>query len=139
MGICILPDSKDAAVRYARVGPGDVLILPAFGVTVTEMAYLATKGCVLVDTTCGSVLNVWKKVNRCARDGFTVLIHGKHYHEETRATASQTLGHANAHYLCVRDVRETAVVCGYLRGEVTAEALLERFGDASSPGFTPAR
>ena len=139
MGICILPDSKDAAVRYAVVGPDDVLILPAFGVTVTEMAYLSTKGCVLVDTTCGSVLNVWKKVNRCARDGFTVIIHGKHYHEETRATASQTLGHANAHYLCVRDVRETEIVCGYLRGEVTAEALLERFAEAASPGFTPAR
>ena len=139
MGICILPDSKDAAVRYAAVGPDDVLILPAFGVTVTEMAYLSTKGCVLVDTTCGSVLNVWKKVNRCARDGFTVIIHGKHYHEETRATASQTLGHANAHYLCVRDVRETEIVCGYLRGEVDAEALLERFAEAASPGFTPER
>ena len=93
----------------------------------------------LVDTTCGSVLNVWKKVNRCARDGFTVVIHGKHYHEETRATASQTLGHAGAHYLCVRDVKEAAVVCDYLRGTVTAEALLARFAEATSPGFDPAR
>jgi 4-hydroxy-3-methylbut-2-enyl diphosphate reductase len=94
---------------------------------------------VLVDTTCGSVLNVWKKVNRCARDGFTVIIHGKHYHEETRATASQTLRHADAHYLCVRDVRETTLVCGYLRGEVTADVLLAQFADAVSPGFDPAR
>ncbi len=139
MGIRILPESTEAAARYAEVGPDDVLILPAFGVTVTEMALLSAKGCVLVDTTCGSVLNVWKKVNRCARDGFTVVIHGKHYHEETRATASQTLGHAGAHYLCVRDVKETAVVCDYLRGTVTAEVLLARFGEATSPGFDPAR
>jgi 4-hydroxy-3-methylbut-2-enyl diphosphate reductase len=139
LGICILAESKDPAVRYAQVGHDDVLILPAFGVTVTEMAFLSTKGCVLVDTTCGSVLNVWKKVNRCARDGFTVIIHGKHYHEETRATASQTLGHPGAHYLCVRDPRETAIVCGYLRGEVTAEVLLEHFTEATSPGFDPAR
>ena len=139
MGIRILPDSRDPGIRYASVGPADVLILPAFGVTVTEMAYLTTKGCVLVDTTCGSVLNVWKKVNRCARDGFTVIIHGKHYHEETRATASQALGHPGAHYLCVRDLAETAIVCGYLRGEVTADALLARFAEAASPGFDPAR
>ena len=42
-----------------------------------------------MDTTCGSVLNVWKRVESYARDGFTALIHGKHYHEETKATASQ--------------------------------------------------
>ena len=48
----------------------------------------------LVDTTCGSVLNVWKNVHNYARDGFTAVIHGKHYHEETKATASQALTHA---------------------------------------------
>ena len=54
-------------------------------------------GCVLVDTTCGSVLNVWKRVEAYARDGFTSLIHGKHYHEETRATASQAEKYPGAH------------------------------------------
>ena len=63
---------------------GDVVILPAFGVSVPELAHLKSKQCVLVDTTCGSVLNVWKKVHYYARDGYTVIIHGKHYHEETR-------------------------------------------------------
>ncbi len=120
MGIEILPEAPDPEVRYVRVLTEDVVILPAFGVTVTEMAYLSAKGCVVVDTTCGSVLNVWKKVNRCARDGFTVVIHGKHYHEETRATASQMAGQPGAHYLCVRDLRETSVLCAYLRGRSAA-------------------
>ena len=102
MDIIVLPDGVEAAVRYADVGAGDVMILPAFGVTAAEMHLLTAKGCVLVDTTCGSVLNVWKMVHRCARDGYTVVIHGKHYHEETRATASQALTHAGGRYLCVR-------------------------------------
>ena len=84
-------DAKDPVSRFAEVQADDVVILPAFGLTVGEMEHLRAKHCVLVDTTCGSVLNVWKKVQRCARDGFTVVIHGKHYHEETRATASQAL------------------------------------------------
>ena len=139
MGIEILPEAADAASRYARVSADDVVILPAFGVTSTEMAHLSARGCVLVDTTCGSVLNVWKKVNGYARDGFTVVIHGKYYHEETRATASQTLGHPGAHYLCVRDLRETDLLCSYLRGTIAAAALLEAFAAAVSDGFDPHR
>jgi len=53
------------------------VILPAFGVTVRDFERLRAIGCVLVDTTCGSVLNVWKRVESYARDGFTALIHGK--------------------------------------------------------------
>ncbi|MGE0865424.1 MAG: 4-hydroxy-3-methylbut-2-enyl diphosphate reductase, partial [Vicinamibacterales bacterium] len=91
MGIEILADSTDPVARFAPVAVDDVVILPAFGVSVPELAHLKAKGCVLVDTTCGSVLNVWKKVHFYARDGYTVIIHGKHHHEETRATASQAL------------------------------------------------
>jgi len=121
------------------VSRGDVVILPAFGVTSGEMEHLREKACVLVDTTCGSVLNVWKMVHRCARDGFTVVIHGKHYHEETRATASQALMHDAGRYLCVRDVDEAAIVCAFVRGEITSADLRERFVEAVSPGFDPAR
>ena len=91
-----------------EVTAGDVVILPAFGVPVAEMEHLRGKGCVLVDTTCGSVLNVWKNVHKYAREGFTAVIHGKHYHEETKATASQALTHDGGHYLCVRDREEAA-------------------------------
>jgi len=137
-GIIILGDAKDPVLRFADVQKDDVVILPAFGVTVAEMEHLRAKHCVLVDTTCGSVLNVWKKVQRCARDGFTVVIHGKHYHEETRATASQAQMY-NGKYLCLRDVSEAEVVCRFLRGETSSTTLLEQFGQAASPDFDPDR
>jgi 4-hydroxy-3-methylbut-2-enyl diphosphate reductase len=139
MDITILAEVKDSRARYAEVGAADVVILPAFGVTVADMQLLTEKGCVLVDTTCGSVLNVWKMVHRYATDGFTVIIHGKHYHEETRATASQALTHEGGHYLCVRDIAEADIVCAFLRGEIPADAIRARFADASSAGFDPDR
>jgi 4-hydroxy-3-methylbut-2-enyl diphosphate reductase len=92
-----------------------------------------------VDTTCGSVLNVWKNVHQYARDGFTAVIHGKHYHEETKATASQALTHPGGHYLCVRDLPEADLVCDFIRGRLGAPALLDRFRPAVSPGFDPDR
>jgi 4-hydroxy-3-methylbut-2-enyl diphosphate reductase len=139
MGIQILPEGRDAQARYADVGQGDVVILPAFGVTVAEMEHLRAKGCVLVDTTCGSVLNVWKNVHQYAREGFTAVIHGKHYHEETKATASQALTHPGGRYLCVKDRPEAEAVCAFIRGQMEAAPLLERFSHAASPGFDPAR
>jgi 4-hydroxy-3-methylbut-2-enyl diphosphate reductase len=139
MDIRILPDAKDATERYAGVLAGDVVILPAFGVTVAEMQHLRETGCVLVDTTCGSVLNVWKNVHKYARDGFTAVIHGKHYHEETKATASQALTHQGGQYLCVRDKDEAELVCAFIRGTVGADAIRERFAHAASPGFDPER
>ena len=139
MGIRILPEAPDAEARYRDVQPGDVVILPAFGVPVLEMEHLRGKGCLMVDTTCGSVLNVWKNVHKYAREGFTAVIHGKHHHEETKATASQALTHAGGHYLCVRDRAETEVVCDFIRGTVGAGEILRRFAHAVSPGFDPAR
>jgi 4-hydroxy-3-methylbut-2-enyl diphosphate reductase len=137
-GIVILKDAKEPTARFKEVQADDVVILPAFGLTVAEMNHLRAKGCVLVDTTCGSVLNVWKKVQRCARDGFTVVIHGKHYHEETRATASQALTY-NGKYLCLRDVAEAQIVCDYVRGKVSATTVQECFREAASADFDPER
>lgn len=139
MDIRILPEDKHALARYAEVQAGDVVILPAFGVTVAEMAHLRGTGCVLVDTTCGSVLNVWKNVHKYASEGFTAVIHGKHYHEETKATASQALTHEGGQYLCVRDKDEAELVCAFVRGQVQASEIRERFAHAASPGFDPDR
>src|SRR5438552_10163951 len=88
----------DGKIDFSGVRPEDVVILPAFGVTIADFETLRGIGCVVVDTTCGSVLNVWKRVESYARDGLTSLIHGKHYHEETRATASQAEKYPGAHY-----------------------------------------
>jgi 4-hydroxy-3-methylbut-2-enyl diphosphate reductase len=139
MGIRILADGEDPVARYAEVTAEDVVILPAFGVTIAELQHLRGKGCVLVDTTCGSVLNVWKNVHKYAREGFTAVIHGKHYHEETKATASQALTHPGGQYLCVRDRAEAEVVCDFIRGTAEAAAVSERFAHAAGPGFEPQR
>ncbi len=135
-GIRFLSDPQE---DRASLGPDDVVILPAFGVTVGEMARLTEQGCTLVDTTCGSVLNVWKNVIRYARDGFTSIIHGKIRHEETRATASQALKYPDGRYLVVLDRDEAAVVCNYIKYGGSREAFLTRFGHACSPGFDPDR
>jgi len=137
MGIEILGDSLDTEARFREVASGDVVIMPAFGVSVPELEHLKAKGCVLVDTTCGSVLNVWKKVHYYARDGYTVIVHGKHYHEETRATASQAMTHAGGQYLCVRDLAETELVCQFIRGNLTAAEIKAKFEHAASPEFDP--
>src|SRR4051812_32871493 len=85
LGITFLYPSTQGEFDFSALGPSDVVILPAFGVTLRDFERLKQLGCVLVDTTCGSVLNVWKRVESYARDGFTALIHGKYFHEETRA------------------------------------------------------
>lgn len=135
-GIRFLTDPGEDA---AALGPDDVLIIPAFGASIADMAAFERQGCTLVDTTCGSVLNVWKNVRRYAQDGFTSIIHGKVKHEETRATASQALRYEGGHYLVVLDREEAAVVCDYIRTGTGADALLDRFRDAVSPGFDPTR
>ncbi len=122
---------------FSGIRPDDVVIMPAFGCTIDDFTALREIGCVLVDTTCGSVLNVWKRVESYARDGFTSLIHGKYYHEETRATASQTQKYPGAHYIVVRNMDEAKLVCDYIEGRGTAAALLEKFAKAVSPGFDP--
>jgi 4-hydroxy-3-methylbut-2-enyl diphosphate reductase len=128
---------SDPGEDRETLGADDVVILPAFGVTVGEMARLSAQGCTLVDTTCGSVLNVWKNVIRYAKDGFTSIIHGKVKHEETRATASQALKFPNGHFLVVLDRAEASIVCDYIRNGGDRQAFLDRFGEATSPGFDP--
>src|SRR5207244_1338501 len=79
------------------------------------------------DGACGSVLNVWKRVESYARDGFTAVIHGKYYHEETRATASQVGKHGEGHYLILRDMSEARLVCDFIEGKIDAAAIAARF------------
>jgi len=135
-GIRFLTDSGES---LDALTPADVVILPAFGVTIETLADLQQRGCTLVDTTCGSVLNVWKNVKRYADEGFTSVIHGKYWHEETRATASQALHAGDGRYLIVLDRDEAAIVCEYIRSGGNAAGFLARFERATSPGFDPDR
>jgi 4-hydroxy-3-methylbut-2-enyl diphosphate reductase len=135
MGIEFL-DQAPGAVD--RLSPDDVVILPAFGVTVGMLQRLDRRGCTLIDTTCGSVLNVWKNVKRYAEGGYTSIIHGKVWHEETQATASQAL-ESGGRYLVVFNKAEAEQVCTFIRTGQSPEGLLDRFRQAASPGFDPAR
>ena len=141
MGIVIIGRSPAGEFDFDPVTADDVVILPAFGVTRADLDRLRGAGGILVDTTCGSVLNVWKRVESYARDGFTAIIHGKYHHEETRATASQVTEHPAGRYLVLRDMAEAREVCAYLEGggAQEAERLRERFRAAASEGFDPAR
>jgi 4-hydroxy-3-methylbut-2-enyl diphosphate reductase len=138
MGIIFLAPS-DKGFDYTAVLPEDVVILPAFGVTIHDFDTLRAKGCVMVDTTCGSVLNVWKRVEVYARDGFTSLIHGKYYHEETQATASQVEKYPGGTYLVVRDMAQAEDVIGYLEGRSSGDraVFLAKYAHAASPHFDP--
>ncbi len=135
MGIAFLGQDGDGEFDFAEVTADDVVIMPAFGVTIQDFQRLRDLGCVLVDTTCGSVLNVWKRVERYAKDGFTAIIHGKHYHEETKATASQVMKYPGGRYLIVLNMEEARLVCDFIEGDGDAQALAARFRDAVSPDF----
>jgi 4-hydroxy-3-methylbut-2-enyl diphosphate reductase len=139
MGIVFLQPGE-TGFDYAGVRPEDVVILPAFGVTIGDFETLRGLGCVMVDTTCGSVLNVWKRVESYARDGFTSLIHGKYYHEETRATASQVAKFEGGTYLVVRNMEQARDVCDYIEAKGLArEAFLGKYRTQASPHFDPDR
>src|SRR5689334_11195592 len=135
MGIRFLSDAPDG---IPCLDGGAVVILPAFGGSVAMLQRLEQRGCTLVDTTCGSVLNVWKNVRRYAEGGYTAIIHGKVSHEETQATASHAVTYGGR-YLVVLDRAETEAVCDYIRRGRARAAFLARFARGTSSGFDPDR
>jgi 4-hydroxy-3-methylbut-2-enyl diphosphate reductase len=139
MGVEFLHRTESGEFDFSRIVAADVVLMPAFGVTVKDFQRLRDLGCVLVDTTCGSVLNVWKRVESYAKDGFTALIHGKAYHEETKATSSQVTKYPGGRYVVVRDMAEARLVCDYIEGRGDRGTLMQKFASALSPGFDPDR
>lgn len=135
MGIEFLSGQYAGDARVEDLRPEDVVILPAFGVGLEELDRLRKIGCVLVDTTCGSVVHVWKRVETYARDGFTSIIHGKAEHEETLATASHAAMGGRGHYLVVLDKDEAMHVCEIIRSGVGGQGLELHFKGKTSPGF----
>lgn len=135
-GIRFLSDPSES---IEHVASNDVVILPAFGVTIRELERLISSDCTLVDTTCGSVLNVWKNVRQYARDGYTAVIHGKVKHEETQATASQARVTDNGRYVIVLDRKEAELICDYITGREPLETFRDHFLNACSPDFDPSR
>lgn len=139
MGIVSIPVGKHEE-EVAKLTSEDVVIVPAFGAETGLMKLIAARGCMVVDTTCGDVMSVWKRVRGYAKGGFTSIIHGKASHEETRATSSRALGDdGNGHYLVVLTLADVDYVCDYIRKGGDKAAFYERFkgADAYSKGFDP--
>lgn len=139
MGIQFLSGQYKEELGIEDVTSDDVVILPAFGTDVGMLETLKKKGCIMVDTICGSVLNVWKRVESYARDGYTSIIHGKYYHEESVATSSRVLEYKGGKYLIVFSMKQAKAVANYILNGSDKQAFLEMFAEAVSPGFDPDR
>ncbi len=137
MGIVSLP-WKDMSSGYDELEEDDVVIVPAFGAPTAFMDKVEERGCHIVDTTCGDVMKVWRRVRGYAKDGITSIIHGKAGHEETRATASRALGeNGDGNYLIVLTLADVDYVCDFILHGGDKQAFLHRFEGAMSPGFDP--
>jgi len=121
-----------------KLSSDDVVIVPAFGAEVAVQERVKARGCQIVDTTCGDVMSVWKRVRKYAQDGVTSVIHGQADHEETRATSSRArAAGGGGHFLVVYNLAETDLVCDFIRGRGDRAEFLEKFRHACSEGFDP--
>lgn len=117
--------------------PEDVVIVPAFGTTLEVEQALKARGVTLTayNTTCPFVEKVWRRSEEIGRQDYTVVIHGKRYHEETRATFSHA--QAGAPVVVVRDLEEAQDLAKVISGAEDATFFFERFADRFSHGFDP--
>ena len=129
-------ESRPTEAELAQLTPKDVVIIPAFGTEVATRKVVEEIGCTIVDTTCGDVMSVWKRVRQYSRDAVTSIIHGKSWHEETMATSSQASA-TNGHYLVVLSLEDVDHLCSYITEGGDREQFLERFKGAHSEGFDP--
>lgn len=137
MGIVSLP-WKEMNAQYDELTEEDVVIVPAFGAPTPFMDKIGEAGCYVIDTTCGDVMKVWRRVRTYAKTGATSIIHGKKGHEETRATASRAQGENDlGHYLIVLTLAETDYICDYIRNGGDREEFLTKFEGATSSEFDP--
>jgi 4-hydroxy-3-methylbut-2-enyl diphosphate reductase len=126
-------------IPFSELRPDDVVIVPAFGVDLGVMERLKEQGVdtVAYDATCPFVEKVWRRANQLGAQGYSLVVHGKPFHEETRATFSRVVGSAPGGIM-VRTLDEVGILCQFIQGEVTESEILERFEGKVSPGFRPA-
>ncbi len=122
-------------VSWDELSPEDVVIIPAFGTTVEIEKELAARGIdpYRYNTTCPFVEKVWKRSGKLGNENFTTVIHGKHKHEETRATFSHTKENGSA--VVVRDINETNILCDIIKGKIAKEEFYRLFDGKYSEGF----
>ncbi|MEM7039990.1 MAG: 4-hydroxy-3-methylbut-2-enyl diphosphate reductase, partial [Bacteroidota bacterium] len=135
----ILDTSGKQLTPWEEVQQDDVVIIPAFGTTLEIKDRLANMGIETrtYDTTCPFVVKVWNRAGKLGKDDFSVVVHGKHRHEETRATFSHSK--ENAPTVVVRDMEETRQLARIISGELPTSAFFEIFEGKYSEGFDPER
>lgn len=124
-------------IPFEELTPNDIVILPAFGVTVEIFDRLAALGVNprRYNATCPFVEKVWRRAAQLGEQGFSIVIHGKHFHEETRATFSHAA--LTAPSIVIRNIEEARRLAGYILAETPSERFSEDFADRYSPGFNP--
>lgn len=133
----ILDTEGKQLIPWSEIQQDDVVIIPAFGTTIETERLLTEKGVELAryNTTCPFVEKVWKRSAEIGEKGFTIIIHGKYKHEETRATFSHS--YQNAPSIIVRDIKEAELIASYMNGAMDKESFMTHFRHKVSEGFDP--
>jgi 4-hydroxy-3-methylbut-2-enyl diphosphate reductase len=137
-GVRILARDSKGSLDLSDVQKEDIVVIAAFGTRYADVEALKAAGCIVVDTTCGAIVMVWKRVEKYAKNGYTSVIHGIWNHEETQATASQALKFGG-HFLIVRSIDEARRIADFQQKKITSAEFLEQFRNRVSPGFDPER
>lgn len=135
----ILDTGGQPLIPWTQLTPEDVVIVPAFGTTLEIEAQLRSMGIGIetYDTTCPFVQKVWKRAKELGQQSHTIVVHGKHKHEETRATFSHS--RQDAPTVVVRDLADTAQLVAIITGKLPLSAFEELFAGKYSEGFDPSR
>ena len=122
-------------IAWQEISSEDIVIIPAFGTTLETEKILRDIGVNVqqYNTTCPFVEKVWNRSEKLGSEQHTIIIHGKHDHEETRATFSHS--RQNAPSLVIKNMQETEVLCEFIRGERPEEEFYRFFEGKYSPGF----
>jgi 4-hydroxy-3-methylbut-2-enyl diphosphate reductase len=123
---------------WNELNPEDVVITPAFGTTIEIEQQLQERGVDVkrYNTTCPFVEKVWKRSGEIGQDGFTIIIHGKYKHEETRATFSHSNQYSKS--IIIRNLLEAELLAKYITGEADSAQFYNDFKGKFSDGFDPA-
>ena len=135
-GLSFLQDTQgNQLIPFESLSSEDIVIIPAFGTTLEIEEKLRKSGANIdtYNTTCPFVEKVWNRSEKLGENGHTLVIHGKHEHEETRATFSHSK--KNAPSLVVRNIEETKVLADAILGKITNDQFWEHFKDKTSEGF----
>ena len=139
-GVRFIQDtSGNQLVDWEELSSEDVVIVPAFGTTLEIQAILQSRGIdsYAYDTTCPFVEKVWNRADAIGKKEYTVIVHGKPSHEETKATFSHS--QAITPTLIVRDMKQTIALAAYIKQEKSADEFYEEFAGQYSPGFDPTK